>query len=77
MEPNELIQAVNILSPLLALFYCVWMLVRYELKRRWPKDRYTGKLKWIQANIVEIFIFLMFVAIAVPNWGTLLFDKIP
>lgn len=53
------------------------MLVRYELKRRWPKDRYTGKLKWIQANIVEIFIFLMFVAIAVPNWGTLLFDKIP
>ncbi len=77
MGTNDLAQLVSVLGPLLALFYCVWMLVRYRLKRKFKKDAPKGRFQWLSENTVEIFIFLMFVAVAVPNWGTLLFDKIP
>ena len=73
MTTKEITLAVNLLGPLVALFWCTGLLVLYELRRKWPKDRYTGKLKWVQANIVELLIFLMFVAIAAPDWGSLMF----
>ena len=66
---------VALFIPIGTLIWVSVILVYYRQNRKWPKDRYKGKMAWLQENIIEIFLFLMFVAIAVPEWGSLFLKK--
>ncbi len=74
---KEVIVLVNIITPLIALFFCGGMMAWYRINRKFSKDRVTTKLGWFDHSIIEIFLMIMFLALAAPNWGSLLLNKIP
>lgn len=70
-------QHISALVPLIALLVCGPLLVHYRLRRRFKEARTTTWKVAIEHNVVEILIFAMFMALAAPNWGSLLLSKLP
>jgi len=73
MKPLPIIEA---LLPYAALCFCASLLVVYRLKRKFAKDRATGKLAFFDHNVVELLIALMYLAIAAPGWLGFLTDLV-
>ncbi len=48
------------------------LLVRYRLERKFSKERKKGLWSFLEFNIVEISIVIMFIAIVVPDWASLI-----
>lgn len=64
---------VKTLIPFASLMFCGGLLVYYRLKKKHKKDRLKSWWEFIEADIVEIGILLMFVALYAPNWLALIF----
>ena len=73
MNVKEFTALINLLGPLLALLWCSHLLVKYRLNRKFKKEAPAGPFQGIRENFVEVLLFLMFVAIAAPDWGSLIF----
>ena len=74
MTPEITLKLIDALTPLIAMIFCGLVISWYKLhKPRPPPAERRSPSKWriLGDNIVEIMIFLMFIAIAVPDWGGL------
>ena len=64
---------IDAFTPLAGMLVIAPLLVWYAVHKKYRKDRAKGKLAFLDANRVELILFLMFVAIAAPDWGQFLF----
>lgn len=48
------------------------LLVHYRLERKFSKERKKGFWNFLEFNIVEVAIVIMFSAIVVPDWASLI-----
>lgn len=59
--------------PFTSLVFCSGLLVYYRLNKKHKKDRLKNWREFGEANIVEISVPLMFIALYAPQWIALIF----
>lgn len=59
--------------PFASLLFCAALLVYYRLNKKFKKERAKNWREFAEANIVEIIIAVMYIALAAPDWGALIF----
>lgn len=66
------IPLITLVVNLTALIVCAKILVRYRLERKFSKERKKGFYNFLEFNIVELSIVVMFIAIFAPDWASLI-----
>ena len=68
------LKLISILQPYLVLAFVGILLVIYRLRKKFKQERQGTWKGVVDANMVEIILFLMFIALAAPDWGELLLE---
>ncbi len=63
---------ITLFTHFLTFVASTWGLIYYRLHKQHKKDRASKWKEIFETNIVEIFIIVMFIAIVVPNWASLI-----